>query len=1176
MIIMADWILNSRSTKPLEQIPYQSDFAPIKTSIDSYPNASWKIGGASSQPVNGNDYLKTYPYKYIYQPINEINEYPQSMWIVSADEDLPYKNAFADLKKRFADAPNMAWVIKEGDNVPTKMLYRALQEPIMEERPKPIVDSSVPFSLPKDLLTGGFKRPRVFLCETDKTRIGQLEVFNFKGAFKFNSMSEISFEIGRTYNDFLTGDLKVNPYYDKVEALRLLEVEGFGFFEIQGPKLSSDGIKEIKEVTANSYEYILSQKYLTNFKVNTGEVDSIEVMYAENDEIVPVTLFNETNHKLSLLHLILEKIYGWDIGYVDPQLRTLGRTFSIDRMSIYDFIMNEICDKFNCLIRFDTVNSEINVYAEAQTEKFIGDGATNQFVISPPFYKIGTVSIDGYKTTQWEYDDVSGTITLDEAPDDGAHIEIVDDSLSKWETDVFVAFENLADKMDISYNADDIKTVLTVTYGEDNDIRETNLGLPYITDISYYYNVDWMGEELYDKYTRYLQKTNSNKLDYTDNSKKMQEYAGRIDFEENRLSLGYAISQVTDTTVGTYYIKGGSDANPYYTEVSLPADYNANTTYYKIDTANLAEKKVENLYNMMRYYFMSESHSELEDGTGLDWRKSAEDLEKDFAFMSDKYENLINTFKSVGKDYSSSGKAGTTRIHDVVIQETVLNFLFDMWKEIGRTPLKSLYYETYKQVQATNISAGWSEEENDNYPLYYPVILMLVSIENAIADRTSSIEADERLYVVYRTRNEIITESLLLENNFTNKELVRLNAFLREDELKVEDIIETEHDTLNESYKNKQHAMESGRITLSKLSQPKLSFSMTMANIYAIPEFESLVGQFQLGNLIKVKLRSDYVKQSRLLAVNINFDNMSDFSCDFGDLTSLRTQSDIHADLLANAINAGKQVATNASYWTKGTDTVTALELGLQNGLLDTVNALKSSDPNQNVSIDKYGIHLESIPDKNGNVSPKKVWMVNDKIVFTDDDFKTSKSIIGEYTINNETRWGLIAECVNAGIVEGCQMIGGTIKIGEYINDKGEKKYNFAVDENGTVTMSGGGIVDGFVTEDVLNNTKDELQGQIDSINNKSVYRIEVTVDGPTIISSVNDRTTMYCKVYSWDTDITDTLSASLFKWKRTSGNSERDIQWNGMPEHQGVKFITVNANDVIGNSNFVCEVDLP
>jgi hypothetical protein len=58
--------------------------------------------------------------------------------------------------------------------------------------------------LPKNLF-GGYTKPDIYLCETDKTKIAKLQTTNTKLSLKFNSISEATFEVGRTYNDILTG-----------------------------------------------------------------------------------------------------------------------------------------------------------------------------------------------------------------------------------------------------------------------------------------------------------------------------------------------------------------------------------------------------------------------------------------------------------------------------------------------------------------------------------------------------------------------------------------------------------------------------------------------------------------------------------------------------------------------------------------------------------------------------------------------------------------------------------------------------------------------------------------------------------------------------------------------------------------------------------------------------------
>lgn len=798
--------------------------------------------------------------------------------------------------------------------------------------------------LPFDILTKNYTKPKFFLCETNKERICQLEVYNSSGLFKFNSMSELSFEVARSYNDMITGKSRTNPFYDKIEALRLIELDGFGYFELQGPELTSNGIHEAKSCKAYSLEYTLSQKYLENFYVNTGGVDSIEVINASSEnEIVPVVLYNPSNKKLSLLHLILEKVYGWEIGHVDASLQTLSRQFEIDRESVYDFIMNEICEKFNCYVVFDTFNNTINLYAESLTAKFIGDGHTKTFIISPPFAQINTVSVDGYKTTRWNYVESTGALTLEDVLESGARIEVVDGALAEWETDVFVTFDNLSQEINISYDADAIKTVLTVTYGDDYDIREVNLGLPYLTDLSYYYTVDWMGQDLYDAYTKYLQKSNSSQSAYTNNSQEILKLNDYISYEENRLSLEYSlVSSVHSQTVGTYYTRQeNADGSYYYSEVSLPSEYKVDVDYYSNVTTNVNEEKVSDLYSALKNYFYGYFNKQAEKMT--DALTELGNLSESFKFIETyTIQHLIGDLKNASSDSDR--------------EIAVYSFLNEIWVEIGRTPLKTLYLEPYKTIQETNIQAGWSKKDNVNYGYYYPVVLFINSIESAITKRTNTIGIYEKQRNEYQKENANISNGLLMSENFTEDQLIRLSAFLREDELHLDDILETSQDSLASSFKIKQDAMESGRIELQKLCQPQLQFSMTMANIYALPEFEPIIHQFQLGKVIRVGLRSDYIKQSRLLEVHINFEDFSDFSCEFGELTSLRTQSDIHADLLSQAISAGKSVATNSSYWTRGSDKATATDLKIQQGLLDATTQIKSIDGTQGVVIDKYGI----------------------------------------------------------------------------------------------------------------------------------------------------------------------------------------------------------------------------
>ena len=900
--------------------------------------------------------------------------------------------------------------------------------------------------LPFDLLSQNYTKPKLFLCETDKTKICELESIDLTGSFKFNAYSELTCTIPRIYTNMTTGQTQVNPFYNKVEALRLLYLEGFGYFEIQEPEIFSDGIQEKKNITAYGLEYRLSQRYLEDFNINTGEANSLEVIAANGSRVIPITLVNQINKSLSLTDLVLERVYDWTWGHIDDSLQTISRQFEISRASVYDFIVQDICDKFNCYAIFDTINNKINLYAEALVSKYIGDGTSNMFLVSPPYDSLGTVSIDSYKTTKYTYDYETGYLTFNESPANGARIEVTDGSQEKWQTDVYVTFDNLAQEVNVSYSAEDIKTVLTVKGQDDLDIREVNMGLPYIVDLSYYYTVDWMGQDLYDAYTKYLQISSASQSKYAKNAEKMLEITGHITYESQRLSLQYSIAEnVTSTTVGTYYVRGGTAPDYYYREVKLPDEYNANIEhYYTLSGTDLNEDKFSKLYAALQTYFVSGDEKDVSE---------IEKYKEDFVFVE------TYTLETLISELTNATNLEQKNI-------AILSFFDEVWNQLGRIPLESLYLKAYKKIEETNKEAGWNDTSNENYWRYYPVTLVIESLNKEIEDRKVVIEEYQKQYNTLQTENNEIANSTSIYNNFTHAQLVRLSPFLREDEYTDDNFVETDSDTIEILMKTKQELLECGKIELAKLCEPKLEFSMDMANIYALKEFEPIINQFQLGNLINVVIREDYIKKARLLAVNINFDDFSDFSCEFGELTSLRTQSSIHADLLANALTAGNSVASGQSYWEKGAELATSTDLKIQNGLLSAIDGIYNGD--KSVLIDNHGILLRKVED-NGEYSPYQIWLTNNNILVSTDSFQTAQTGIGVFEVDGKELYGVIAKAILSGYIESSNIVGGTIKIGK----QEDGSYAFEVRPDGSVIMNGGSTISGYVTEEDITELRD-------------------------------------------------------------------------------------------------------
>lgn len=1109
--------------------------------------------------------------------------------------------------------------------------------------------------LPQNILTKTYMKPRIFLCETDKTRICQLETSNTSGVFKFNAYSELSFEVARIYNDLVSGTSQVNPFYDKIEALRLIELEHIGYFEIQTPELSSDGIKEIKIVTANSLEYTLSQKYLRKLHINTGELDSIEVMVAtsrhggaNSDTIKPVVLYDREDQELSLLHIALQNIPGWTIKNVDASLRTVSRTFDLDRISVYDFLMNEVCDKFNCYILFDTINNEISVRAEAQTQKFLGGNDVNTFYLSPPFAAIDTVTVGGYKKTNYNYfptkttitqggttiEVKAGTLILGETPKNNEVIEVIDDGLADWVTDVFVTFDNLSQEISISYEADEIKTQLLVKGADELGIEEVNLGMPYITDLSYYCTPNWMGEELYNAYTAYIKECNIQQKEYSDNIAKANKWNDFITNERCRMSstefstdsatkssIVDVQAEITPETTGKYFVREGSPPNCYYREVTLPKEYQAGQVYYlfKQSGTYLTETKMYDFFAALQTFFIR-YFVETETRQKEVYLDELQTFQVDFAFNNDTdaaFIALINTLKNIStfKTQEEVSKQDVESRYDADFMFACVNrFLDVVWNELGEYPLSWCYLPTYTQEQTNAAEMGWGDVKNDEYGRYLAAYLMVKSIERARDARQKLIAEYEEEMKAPQEANIAITNSLdlnayiikYIEKAYPNEPnpqrfIIRLNSFLREDEYIDDNFLLAGQETNNDLYQIKQELLECGKVELSRLCQPKLQFSMSMANIYALPEFEPIINQFQLGNVIKVALRKDYIKQSRLLQVNMNFDDFSDFSCDFGELTSLQTQSDLHADLLSQAISAGKSVASNKSHWNKGTDKVNEIDLRIQRGLLDAATSIKSMDATQSVEIDNYGIHLrKTIDDTGTNYDTEQGWITNNKMLFSNDNFKTVKSVFGKYKIDSEEYWGLLADACIAGYIEGSKIRGADLKAGLIIDNDGNEHWMFEADSDGNVILCDGAVhftwdknslqeIQEQLSKDI-EGVHNLFKGQIDEINSTKMYRAEVSTINSQIIKERSQKAMLDCTIYSWDKDITNDYLTNhgygsdysgkkycdYIYWCRQSNNTTEDAQWNANILRHGVSSITIGADDITHNASFYCEVRLP
>lgn len=405
----------------------------------------------------------------------------------------------------------------------------------------------------------------------------------------------------------------------------------------------------------------------------------------------------------------------------------------------------------------------------------------------------------------------------------------------------------------------------------------------------------------------------------------------------------------------------------------------------------------------------------------------------------------------------------------------------------------------------------------------------------------------------------VIKEASDMNNYFTEQELVRLSPFIREDEFSDSNFLLTTYESEEEEMNIKQELLEAGEEELKKICQPKLSFSATMANILAIPEFAPIKNQFKLGNFIRVGIRDDYVKRARLLEVQMNFEDPSDFSATFGDLITTKSEIDKHADLLSMAVTAGKSVASNQSKWQKGADKATELDNAINDGLRDAALSIGAAD-GQSITWDKYGIRgRKLIEGTTDQYYDEQFALINNKLAFTTDNWRTSRAVVGEFEVEideqKQRMYGLLADALIGGYIQGTEIRGGNLRIGD-----GSNNY-FQVDENGDVQIVKAGK-EKYASADAMT-----------IIDSAYKYSIQISHTGKAVFSTKDDTATMTAKIYRRGVDATDVFKNAgvLVYWEKNPS----ETNWVPSYTSQGDTYsIIVDSDDIQNSAQISCYID--
>ena len=139
---------------------------------------------------------------------------------------------------------------------------------------------------------------------------------------------------------------------------------------------TKNGYNSYKEITLNSYEYVLSYKtFSTNEEIMPLYIPD-EIVSCVTSEQMPIDTYKSNQNENKWLHCpqrmnrgllnqILSYIPGWSLGYITPELMTKYRTIDdVDNANVYSFLMNTIQEKYQCYVIFNNDKKTINIISQ--------------------------------------------------------------------------------------------------------------------------------------------------------------------------------------------------------------------------------------------------------------------------------------------------------------------------------------------------------------------------------------------------------------------------------------------------------------------------------------------------------------------------------------------------------------------------------------------------------------------------------------------------------------------------------------------------------------------------------------------------------------------------------------------------------------------------------------------
>ena len=891
--------------------------------------------------------------------------------------------------------------------------------------------------------------------------------------------------------------------YDYIQTKRLVYATNIGWFQISGVDEHDNGVVKYKSVTAESYQSVLKNKGFIS-------EERVYCFYNPNDP-------HDDRYDSTKDDSIPSVLGQWSKQLGIKQ--ALGQGLAEPSVPYEDWTVTYI----NSSLIYSGTGSKCRTFKENVTY--------------------------GYDWIVNDVEEAFEVVILFDFMFKTIHVMTPNEVAQR--VNVIYTFNNFMKNVDINEDSEDIVTVLNCN-GDNCDITAVNpTGTNYICDFSYFMdktNYRWMSAALItkleqwkaacdaekDTYTNYVSQLRALWLEKTKCVTSLQEMSLSLQDLKNaqnkRSVVGSGTPGALCGIVAAENVQSGNKS------------IKSGTAYYS--TAFTGEKTI----------------------TAYQFSPSYDAANKKWVFSGSSKTGTANSI--VASNLSDSNTSGVSYW-----------YFSDVSDGSSYCKLQSAVTVNKDSATSTYYCGGFDRYIAYSYPIvdestgrttYTDTIQSWINLrESLVASLNDTDAALQASIDTVSAQLDAISSRLNILSYFSSTPglLRELNCYWIEGDYTNDNIAVLEETTPEEEIDLANELLEAGYIELSKVCQPRFSFSLESVDATKQYEFKEQMRLLELGKIITIEKEEGLWYYPALLEIAINLDNSEEFTMAFANAMRLDDWGYTYADLISDASSTSRKVSANWQdilAYAKERETVTSL---IRDPLDMTLRAAFANMVNQEFTVDKNGIlGRKKVSETSDEFEDEQVRLINNLLIFTDDNWETAKTALGKIYYTDEegnaiTSYGLIAETII-----------GSLIMGERLRIKNENSTVEIGAEGITIKQADGTVVfqakpDGslVVRNYASQSSVDDLEGRMDSAE----ASLEVQAGQIALKASQTSVDALTKRMSSAETSITANANAIKLKASQSSVDDLEGRMDSAESEiEQNASAITAKVSKTYGSSS--------